>query len=73
MNITVIFMIGLLVGSTITQFILRPLSIGTLRIDTSISEDNPYMFLELSRSVDAITNQKYVILKVNAKNFIPQK
>ena len=72
MERVIILAIGIAVGSIITRIIIRPLDIGTLRIDTS-DPDGPFMFLELSKDVDTVASKKYVILKVNLKNYISQK
>ncbi|WP_279013150.1 beta-lactamase induction signal transducer protein [uncultured Bacteroides sp.] len=72
MELVIILAIGIVVGSIITRIIIRPLDIGTLRIDTS-DPDGPFMFLELSKDVDTVASKKYVILKVNLKNYISQK
>jgi len=72
MELVIILAIGIVVGSIITRIIIRPLDIGTLRIDTS-DPDGPFMFLELSKDVNAVASKKYVVLKVNLKNYISQK
>lgn len=72
MELVIILAIGIAVGSIITRIIIRPLDIGTLRIDTS-DPDGPFMFLELSKDVNAVASKKYVVLKVNLKNYISQK
>ena len=72
MELVIILAIGIAVGSIITRIIIKPLDIGTLRIDTS-DPDGPFMFLELSKDVDTVASKKYVILKVNLKNYISQK
>lgn len=72
MELVIIFTIGFIVGSIITRIIIKPLDIGTLRIDTS-DPDGPFMFLELSKDVDTVASKKYVILKVNLKSYISQK
>lgn len=72
MELVIILAIGIAVGSIITRIIIRPLDIGTLRIDTS-DPDGPFMFLELSKDVDTVASKKYVILKVNLENYISQK
>lgn len=44
---------------------------GYLRIDRSIPEDSPYMFLELyDTSVKEIEQQKMVSFLVNTKNYL---
>ena len=70
--LVIIFAIDIVIASIITRIIIRPLDIGTLRIDTS-DPDGPFMFLELSKDVDTVASKKYVILKVNLKNYISQK
>ena len=72
MELVIILAIGIVVGSIITRIIIRLLDIGTLRIDTS-DPDEPFMFLELSKDVNAVASKKYVVLKVNLKNYISQK
>jgi hypothetical protein len=72
MELVIILAIGIVVGSIITRIIIRLLDIGTLRIDTS-DPDGPFMFLELSKDVNAVASKKYVVLKVNLKNYISQK
>ena len=72
MELVIILAIGIVVGSIITRIIIRPLGIGTLRIDTS-DPDGPFMFLELSKDVNTVASKKYVVLKVNLKNYISQK
>ena len=72
MELVIILAIGIVVGSIITRIIIRPLDIGTLRIDTS-DPDGPFMFLELSKDVNTVASKKYVVLKVNLKSYISQK
>lgn len=47
--------------------------VGTLRVDQSDPDDNPYLFLELSEDPKKLPNQKYIILKVNIENYISHK
>lgn len=72
MELVIILAIGIVVGSIITRMVTKPLDFGTLRIDTS-DPDGPFMFLELSKDVDAVASKKYIILKVNLKSYISQK
>ena len=65
--------VGFSIGCIVTMIIFRLFLVGTLRIDTSDPDDVPYMFLELSKGVDAISSKKYVILRVNINNFISHK
>lgn len=71
--VVVWFVIGVLVGCVLTVILSRRKSVGSLRIDTSDPEDNPYLFLELSKDVGEVYRKKYITLRVNTKNFIPHK
>ena len=73
MDLFVIFGIGILVGIVCTTVATRTKSVGFLRVDTSDSDDGPYLFLELSKDIGEIYRKKYVIFKVNLKNFIPHE
>ena len=73
--------VGILVGGFVGCIITRNAMIkksldslvGTLRVDTSDPDDNPYMFLELSKNVTDVTSKKSVLLKVSTENYISQK
>ena len=65
--------IGCLIGYIATALIFRAFKVGTLRVDTSDPDDGPYMFLELSKDIRTVMSKKYIVLKVNTKNFISQK
>lgn len=73
--------IGILIGGFIGCIVTRNAMIkrslkslvGTLRVDTSDPDDNPYMFLELSKDVTDVTSKKSVLLKVSTENYISQK
>ena len=73
MEFVVVFIVGLLCGCAITYLVSKNGSIGDLRIDTSDPDDNPYLFLELSKSIDVIKHKKYVTLKVNTNSYIPHE
>jgi len=69
----ILFFIGVFLGVSIASIIFRSHFIGDLRIDNSDPEDEPYIFLELSKRIGNISSKKYVVLKVKLENFIPQK
>lgn len=73
METIIMFATGVLIGCIITVIVSRIKAIGSLRVDNSDPDDNPYLFLELSKDMDAIYSKKYVTLKVNIKNFIPHE
>ncbi len=73
MNIVIAFVLGVLVGRVFTIIIARINSVGSLRVDTSDPDDNPYLFLELSKDTNYVFRKKYITLKVNTKDFVPRK
>lgn len=73
METSLVFCIGVLFGCIISKIISRVKVVGSLCVDTSDPEDGPYLFLELSKSMDVVAKKKYVILKVNLNSFIPHK
>ncbi len=64
MELFVIFGIGILVGIVCTTVITRSKSVGSLRVDTSDPDDDPYLFLELSKDIEELYRKKYVTFKV---------
>ena len=67
-----LFLLGFMVGivSFLVYLIVR--SVGTLRVDQSDPTEQPYLFLELDKPVESVINKKYVVFRVNKKNFISQ-
>lgn len=72
MNLTIIFALGVLAGAIFTGIVFRLFLVGTLRVDHS-DPDGPFLFLELSKRIEAVISKKYVVLKVKAKDLIPHK
>lgn len=52
--------------------VYRLFLVGTLRVDRS-DPDGPFIFLELKNPVGHVTSKKYVVLKVEDKDFIPRE
>ena len=73
MGIVIAVIVGVIVGAAVTTLIVRAHLLGNLRIDHSSPEDDPYMFLELTKSVSTVHRKKFVVLTVRAKDFIPHK
>ena len=67
-----LFLLGFMAGivSFLVYLIVR--SVGTLRVDQSDPTEQPYLFLELDKPVESVINKKYVVFRVNKKNFISQ-
>ena len=73
MVLLIIFGIGILIGFVCATITTRTKSVGSLRVDTSDSDNSPYLFLELSKDIEEIYRKKYVTFKVSLKNFIPHE
>lgn len=73
MEIVVGIAIGIIIGAVVTCLVFGAFSVGSLRVDQSIPEDDPYLFLELTKNVSTILKKKFVVLKVRAEDFIPHK
>ena len=74
MEFIILFGVGVLLGCFITQFLTRPKTMGSLRVDRSDPDDAPYLFLELHEPiVDRLVDGEYVTFKVECKDFFSQK
>ena len=65
-------LLGFVGGMAFFLICLATRSIGTLRVDQSDPTEQPYLFLELDKPVETVTNKKYVLFRVIKKNFISQ-
>lgn len=65
--------LGFVAGFISACIAVLRLKIGTLRVDQSDPNDEPYMFLEISRNTGDFTDRKYVLLDVRHENYISQK
>jgi len=77
MSATLSFCFGFIVGGLVVAFIFliirKSRIVGKLRIDRSDPEDGPYMFLELSKSINQVESKKHIVLEVKSEDFIPHK
>lgn len=73
MEIVIWSILMLLVGAAIGRIMTLNKTDGFLIVDRSDPDDGPYLFLELSKQVEAVVSKKYVVLRVKAKDFIPHK
>ena len=69
-KLIIVFLAGVLVGTIIYAIAVKTASVGTLRIDQSDPEDSPYLFLELDKNLSTIVSKKYIVMKVELKNYI---
>lgn len=72
MEVLIAVVIGFAVGFVFACLGVLGLKIGTLRIDRSDPDEEPYMFLEINKGVGDISNRKYVLMEVSNENFISQ-
>lgn len=75
-SLILIFLFGVLCGisaSVLCRYTFyKP--VGTLRIDASDPDENPYLFLEVSESnFSSIAARKSVELTVQTTNYIPRE
>ncbi len=73
MEIVISFLVGIVIGCIIVMIFSRLRAVGSLRIDRSDPDDNPYLFLELSKDINRFDCKKYITLKVRNENYISQK
>lgn len=67
----IFFMIGLIVGCSMTYILTIHISSGDLRVDNS--DDQTHLFLELNEDITKTVKKKFVVLKVVIKDFLPRK
>ena len=65
------YLIGVLIGISISIIALISFNAGVLRIGKS-DADGPYLFLELERSYHKKLNKKYAVFKIVSENYIPR-
>lgn len=65
-----IFIAGVAVGVIGSVLVLLKTKGGTLRIDRSDPDSDPYMFLELTESLPSVMRKRYVVFRVNLENYI---
>jgi hypothetical protein len=69
---TIIFVLGVLAGIAIAKSTFDKYTAGSLIINTSDSDDGPYLFLDLDEDINSISKHKSVTFKILVKN-LPQK
>lgn len=75
MEILIAVIISSIISSLITIWLRKDYKkvVGTLRIDSSDPEDEPYIFLELNKGVGDVSRRSVVTLKVSTKSYLSQK
>ena len=64
MELILCMIVGIIIGIVFGRQVFRRDVVGSLRIDQSDPDSGPYLFLELSHK------KRYVVLKVNIKDYI---
>lgn len=65
---------GILIGLLVSKFVFKDKPIGSLRVDKSDSDSEPYLFLELDAGgMSDIYKKQSVRLRVKIKNYISHK
>ena len=60
---------GLIIGKLIFDKVI----IGTIRVDTSDPDDNPYLFLELESDINKLKHGDVVCVVINKESYISQR
>lgn len=67
-------MLGVLIGYALAVIIRSQKTVGTLRVDQSIPDEAPYLFLELEQDgMTRIRKSKTVLFHVNLENYMTRK
>ena len=71
MELVICIIVGIVIGIVFGRQVFRRNVVVSLRVDQSDPDSGPYLFLELShKGANAIYKKKYVVLKVNIKDYI---
>lgn len=75
MEIYIAIIVSCIVSSLVTIWLRRDYDkiVGTLRIDSSDPESDPYIFLELNRGTGDVSRRKVVTLKVSTESYLSRK
>jgi hypothetical protein len=63
------YLVGVFMGYILAKVLSRPKAIGSIVIDRS-DVDGPYLFLELSESIDAFSDKKQVCVEIKNVDFL---
>ena len=72
--ICTVLLVGIVFGSQIMRRFYQTKAIGSLRVDRSIPDEKPYLFLEIGRgNIERLAKEEFVVLKVKNENYLTQK
>lgn len=67
-------LVGIVFGSQIMRCFYQTKAIGSLRVDRSIPDEKPYLFLEIGRgNIEQLAKEEFVVLKVKNESYLTQK
>ena len=67
-------LVGIVFGSQIMRRFYQTKAFGSLRVDRSIPDEKPYLFLEIGRgNIERLAKEEFVVLKVKNENYLTQK
>ena len=73
LGLVISLLCGILIGVACTRIIYNIRNLGTICVDDSDPDDDPYLFLELHSNVSDVVKRKHITLKVDVKNYLSQK
>lgn len=73
LQLLLIFLLGISIGIIVTKFMCHKKAVDELLVDTSDTEDGPYMFLNLKHTPAEMMSKKYVTLKVTITDLLSHK
>ena len=65
LQLMLIYLLGAVGGYILAYVMNNKTASGYLKIDTSIPEDGPYLFLELTKDPSCLEKHKYITLKID--------
>lgn len=71
--IFVYIILSMALGCLIGKFLFDKVIIGTIRVDTSDPDDNPYLFLELESDISKLKHGDVVCVVISKQNYISPK
>lgn len=67
-------LVGVVFGCQIMKHLYQTKAIGSLRVDRSIPDEKPYLFLEIRRgNIEQLAKEEFVVLKVKNESYLTQK
>ena len=65
LQLMLMYFLGIIGGYILAYVMSHKTASGYLKIDTSIPEDGPYLFFELTKDPSFLEKHKYITLKID--------